>query len=205
MEFSEQRLDTSNPVADLFVKAEKGPKFDDKNNLFTGDGHDGSLQSTAQADYSLAYEKGFSSDFYFQYQYNPLSEYAIFSIVMDNLEGFNPKANSGGLSSRAIRNDRENLYVNGNQVFGSSFFNNYKSGSRTMVWYRVDGRTFVNCDGCGRRVDLTKWVGHRQVFPIFSHHNVCIFSDMTILEAYVLRYIPVLTHAGAKDNKKPMD
>ena len=173
MEFSEKRSGAINPVSQLFVKAATGPKFNDKNNLFTGDGDGGILRSTAQADYSIAYEKGFASDFYFQYEYNPASEYAIFLIVMDDLKGFNPKANSGGLLSRAIRNDRDTVLINGKAVFGDKVFANYKSGSRVMVWYRVDGRTFINCDGCGRRLEVTKWVGLRKVFPIFSHHNVC--------------------------------
>ena len=121
MRFSEGRKapGRSGTGVEIFTNWKTGPVFTDKENLFTGDGVNGEMRSTAQKDHSVAYEPGFKKDFYFTYQWHSDSNYGIFLIVMDNLEGFNPKANSDGLSSRAIRNDRENLYVNGNQVFGS--------------------------------------------------------------------------------------
>ena len=172
MKYSDLRdtlvADTPNTdVAALFKNYRTGPTFDDSNNLFIGDGATGEIRSTAQKDYATAYPKGFAGDFYFRYQWHDQSDYGIFLIVLDNLKGFNPKANSGGLSARAIRNDRSDLKVFNKQLYGAGFFAGYKTGSRVMEWYRVDGLTFINCGGCNKRVDITSWVGSKKVFPIF--------------------------------------
>ena len=173
MRFAEGRKapGASGTGMDIFKDFQTGPKFSNSQNLFTGDGSNGELRSTAQRDYSIAYEPGFKGDFYFTYQWHEISEYGIFCLVLDNLSGFNPVQNSGGLYKRAIRNDRDQFYVNHEKVFGDNAFSGYKSGTRTMVWYRVEGKTFVECKGCNKRLDITKYVGTKTVFPIFSHHN----------------------------------
>ena len=87
------------------------------------------------------------------------------------MDGFNPKANTGGLIARAIRNDRADLKVFGATPFGSNVFADYMQGSGVMQWYRVNGKTFINCEGCLKRIEVTKWVGSKPVYFIFSHHN----------------------------------
>ena len=163
-------------LADKFADMKKGPKYTAGANLFTGDGSDGTLRSTAQKYYSTTYEKGFVGDFYLSFNWGSSSEYGIFCLVLDNLSGFNPVQNSGGLYKRAIRNDRDQFYINHEKVFGDNAFSGYKSGSRKMEWYRVDGKTFVNCVGCKKAIDVTKWVGTRKVFPIFR----CEISPLSI-------------------------
>ena len=39
-------------------------------------------------------------------------------VVLDNLSGYNPVHNSGGLYKRGIRNDRDQFYVNHVKVLG---------------------------------------------------------------------------------------
>ena len=130
------------------------------------------MRSTAQRDYSVAYEKGFAGDFYLSWKWHSISEYGIFLLVLDNLSGFNPASNSGGLYNRGIRNDRNQFYVNNNKVLGDNVFNNYKSGSRTIEWYRVEGKTYVWCAGCNKRIEITNYVGTRKVFPIFRYEQL---------------------------------
>lgn len=156
-------------VAALFKSYKTGPSFDNSNKLFSADGTAGEIRSTAQADYATAYTEGFEGDFYFRYQWHDDSDYGIFLIVLDDLKGFNPKANSGGLANRAIRNDRAELRIFDKLPYGSNYFEGYKEGNRVMEWYRVDGLTFINCVGCKTRVDITSWVGGKKVFPIFRY------------------------------------
>ena len=174
MQYTELRshdaVETPNTdVAALFKSYQTGPTFDNSQELFSSDGTAGEIRSTAQADYATAYTKGFAGDFYLRYQWHDESDYGIFLIVLDDLKGFNPKANSGGLSSRAIRNDRSELKIFDKLPYGSNYFKGYKEGKRVMEWYRVDGRTFINCGGCKKRVDITSWVGGKKVFPIFRY------------------------------------
>jgi len=77
----------------------------------------------------------------------------------------------GGLTSRAIRNDRDEVTVFGKAEFGEKIFADYRQGTGVMQWYRVNGRTFINCEGCLKRIEITQWVGFKPVYMIFSHHN----------------------------------